>query len=502
MDRTLLIWQPSASSGVWMPISKIGSSGGVLGGSVGNSLLGFTCSNWLGRDTIVGVAYGGSVGIWSCEVDPASETADDVGTRWLQVSHVTGHFGAVKDITWPPCGSYLMSCSSDQTTRIWGEIERGRWVEVGRPQVHGYELVQIAAIGAGKELKHRFVSGGDEKVIRAFDAPADTVRRLTEKTTYVPEEGEDDGVTREERAFVPALGLSNKGGDVDRLKDDEVDLGDPDTEAQGALPGERDLGITTLWLEVRKLLGHQGEILSLESNAGCKGRSESGSPVVVASTCKARDADTAAIRIWNVDEATCTTVLEGGHKSSVTSLGFAKDGRRLASSGKDRCVCIWEINIDVVVNSSAPPGAMIAKIENAHKRIVWCLDWCKVPGKEDYLATGSRDGTVKIWKVGDVSSPGMVEVQSISFQRQSVTAIAFAPSGEVIAIGFESGKIMLMKLESDFASNQVLTEEIEGGHKSTVKRLRWRPGEREVMTLASCGLDNAVRIFEVFINQM
>lgn len=40
------------------------------------------------------------------------------------------------------------------------------WYEIARPQIHGYDLQCLSMIH-----RYKFVSGADEKVIRAFDAP-------------------------------------------------------------------------------------------------------------------------------------------------------------------------------------------------------------------------------------------------------------------------------------------------------------------------------------------
>ncbi len=42
------------------------------------------------------------------------------------------------------------------------------WHEIGRPQIHGYEMKCLAFIGSNQQ---RFVSGADEKILRIFDAP-------------------------------------------------------------------------------------------------------------------------------------------------------------------------------------------------------------------------------------------------------------------------------------------------------------------------------------------
>ena len=42
------------------------------------------------------------------------------------------------------------------------------WHEIGRPQIHGYEMKCLTFIGSNQQ---RFVSGADEKILRVFDPP-------------------------------------------------------------------------------------------------------------------------------------------------------------------------------------------------------------------------------------------------------------------------------------------------------------------------------------------
>lgn len=70
---------------------------------------------------------------------------------------------------------------SDQTTRIHtaipeingDEMSTSSWHEVGRPQVHGYDLLGVVSLDP-----LRFVSIADEKVARVFGAPRSFVRTL------------------------------------------------------------------------------------------------------------------------------------------------------------------------------------------------------------------------------------------------------------------------------------------------------------------------------------
>ena len=210
---------------------------------------------------------------------------------------------------------------------------RCRWMEVGRPQVHGYDMTSIVCIGGGddsdetdggggSEPRHRFVSGADEKVLRVFDAPSSTLRllssisRLRDTVTHSNEFLSKGSSWRFERAFMPSLGLSNKATvdtDMESSKFsgpvDNNDLAQTlDMAVELRLPSERDLGVTTLWPETRKLFGHESELVCLDSYRAPVGIGES---TLVASSCKARNnVASAAIRLWDVKKGKCVGVLK------------------------------------------------------------------------------------------------------------------------------------------------------------------------------------------------
>ena len=96
----------------------------------------------------------------------------DIGQVSLRVNLPGHHFSF---ITKDPLAS------TDQTSRIhapWTRAVDGienvtTWGELGRPQIHGYDMTCVAPIS-----RLRFVSGADEKVVRVFDAPRGFARSL------------------------------------------------------------------------------------------------------------------------------------------------------------------------------------------------------------------------------------------------------------------------------------------------------------------------------------
>lgn len=53
------------------------------------------------------------------------------------------------------------------------------WHEIGRPQIHGYEMKCLAFIGSNQQ---RIVSGADEKILRIFDAPKNFLENFSRIT--------------------------------------------------------------------------------------------------------------------------------------------------------------------------------------------------------------------------------------------------------------------------------------------------------------------------------
>ena len=83
--------------------------------------------------------------------------------HWQSIATISGHYDHVQDISWEPNGEFLVSVSTDQTTRIHAPwVHKGcgiTWREIARPQIHGYNLQCICMLSPVL-----FVSGADEKV--------------------------------------------------------------------------------------------------------------------------------------------------------------------------------------------------------------------------------------------------------------------------------------------------------------------------------------------------
>ncbi len=165
-------------------------------------------------DAIIANGYSGSLHLWRKEVASASTDAASSSSsshtfsRWSPGVTVSGHAGSVNDLSWDAEGEYLLSTSSDQTTRLWAPwtqhaipaaasaaasvvSSQPSWHEISRPQLHGYDLNCLAPIYDPNHTRaHCMASGADEKVLRVFWAPVpflETLKHISGVETIEPE---------------------------------------------------------------------------------------------------------------------------------------------------------------------------------------------------------------------------------------------------------------------------------------------------------------------------
>ena len=293
----------------------------------------------------------------------------------------------------------------------------------------------------------------------------------------------------------------------------------------------------TLWPEVDKLYGHTNDVVCLTLSGDSK---------YLATACKARNADTASIFIWETTNHTRVSSL-ACHESTVICLRFSPDDRLLVSAGKDRSLCLHQ-RLEGEGRMNGYECVMILK--GAHKRIIWDSCWS---GDSAMLLTGSRDGYCKMWKVLSTSTCNSFELVCIfqfsPFDGASVTSLdmlrePMEDGSWRCCMGSEGGEITVYKvllLEENtknaevgskveeskafpmhtdspatsllqrFSSSLATVEESYKAnalqcHGSSVQRIRWKQPpikqgmdlvSRDVSLFVSSGEDFSVRIFSV-----
>ncbi|KAI9290606.1 WD40 repeat-like protein [Neoconidiobolus thromboides FSU 785] len=433
-DKSIIIWKPDSENGLWLNTAQLGEMGGYN--------LGFYSILFL-NDTLYAGGYYGAVHCFKFNND-----------QWKTIPFYSGHFNQVKSIAFDPKLDYFVTLSLDQTTRCFSN-QGTKWQEIARPQIHGYDLTQLAFV---KSLQ--LASAADEKVLRLLEAPKSFGKLYNQfKNESIFNQEQIDA--RPNDANLPALGLSNK-----EIDQSHIILENP--------PSEEQLLQYTLWPEVDKLYGHGYELLSLAVSPVNK---------YIATTCKANTSQHAVIRIY--DGNTFKELLPPleSHHLSITSLTYSDDDKYLFSSGKDRSISMF-----IKMQSTGNPYKLLYKLEKAHSRIVWGLSIIK----NSILASVSRDGWLKLWTIQE-SGITLLTSLDISVSITCITSINLG-SYDLLALGLESGDITLYKLK-DNELDPIVVDQSDSPAKQ-VNQLAFKTINSQ-LKLAAVANDNSVRVFNI-----
>lgn len=442
-DNSLAIWEPDASTGVWVTVTRLGEISAEKGSTTATgSTGGFWTGLWSpSGETVVSLGRTGSWRLWNHNLEQ---------DRWIQGAGVSGHTLPVAGIAWSKEGDYLLSTSSDQTTRLhakWKRNGQASWHEMARPQIHGYDLNCIDSLGSSQ-----FVSGADEKLLRVFSEPKAVANLLHNLCGF----GGSQIDSMPDAANMPVLGLSNKA--IEAVADDEElppsnhndrDAIDPASIVHKSTlnlnhpPLEDHLSRHTLWPEIEKLYGHGYEISTLAA-------SHDGS--LVATACKASSIDHAVIRIFETREWHEVKPPLMAHSLTVTRLRFSSDDNFVLSVGRDRQWAVFQR-----VGEGTAEYKLLEQNLKGHSRMI--LDCAWAPGQGRVFATAGREKTVKIWaRDGEAGFTCRTTIT----EEHPVTAVDFgdvlmADGRAYLAVGTESGRIRIYALDvkRDFSAIEV-----------------------------------------------
>lgn len=392
-DSSLIIWE-SENAELWTPSHRLGDIS-IWGASTATGTSGgFWRALWLDK-SIATCTRTGSWRLWNRDT-------------WKASPGITGHFRDVTDVAWFR-DNILLSTSLDQTTRLWSvdPSECAQNIdlplrEIGRPQIHGYDMVAIASIS-----ETQFVSAGDEKVLRVFELP----QQVADQIALISGTQQSAFKNLPQVAGATALGLSNKS--------------EPDGEEPVVLPEnprEDHLQRLTLWPEADKLYGHGYEISSLAVSTKLG---------IVISCCKSNSEKHAGLRYCSVNNWHEISPPTFGHSSTVTSLIVSPNGEHILSVSRDRKFMV----VDIASHN------IILDMPKAHSRIIWDGCWCS----DTEFVTVSRDKIVKYWTINGamVRSANVVS-----------PATAVDHQNGLIVVGEESGKISFFNKQLELIHSQ------------------------------------------------
>lgn len=429
-DTALMIWEMDTESGIWVCTSRLGEMS-IKGASTATGASGgFWSCLWFINDStneeyVLATGKTGAIRAYKSVSNDAKYFEETIG--------VTGAVGAITDLRWSIGGEYFMVTSLDQTTRLYAPWKRDQmttWHEISRPQIHGYDMICCDNV-----TKTKFVSGGDEKILRVFEL-TESIRQHLKALGGI--EINDNNEKLPEFATLPVLGLSNKADAQveEETKNDELigELVHKIDEDIHVPPTESYLQRNSLATEIEKLYGHGYEVTCCSTSPNGK---------LIATSCKSNNAKHAVIRVFivNNDYQQSKQVL-AGHNLTISSLKFSPDGRYLLAVSRDRQFSLWEL-----IDENKAEFKLVELNTKPHSRIIWDCSW--LPNASSFV-TVSRDKQMKLW---EIKKEKVVLVNSLKLS-EAITSVSIFKGKvsiglSIIALGLESGQVCVYSTDGN-----------------------------------------------------
>ena len=356
-----------------------------------------------------------------------------------------GHEDRVRAVAFSPTGDLIISASDDCTLRLWDV--RGTCLRI--LQGHQDSVLSVAFAPGGTML----ASGGEDKTVRLWNVCDGKCIRIMH--------GHEDGVWTV--AFNPHDSTLASGSHDSSIKIWSVSTGEALRTLQGHLgwvwsiafaPSGKILlsggaDSVKLWdvsnsQVLKSISGHSNGVWSIAF-------SSQGKILVSAS-------DDKSLRYWDVSNSQILRTVSGHH--NIWSIASCPQGKMLATGGDDKIVTLWD----------AVTGRCL-KTLSGHRDSVWSVSFSpqgnarSIAMPSGSIASGSVDGTVRLWDVATGQCLKILQKHNTSIVR----AVAFSPDGQILASASADSSIHLW----DVTTGQAL--KILQGHLKPVSSVAFSP---------------------------
>ena len=141
------------------------------------------------------------------------------------------------------------------------------------------------------------------------------------------------------------------------------------------------------------------------------------------------------IRLWDIPTAKSNAIFKG-HTKDILCIAFSHDERLIFSGGMDNTLRYWNTKGELKFENNQFKG-WVSCILNISK------------GKQNYIAVGSWDGSVKI-----LNSEYNIH-REIPGGEYAVTSISTDDQGDYLFIAYKNGTIKVMNFEEEESENDV-----------------------------------------------
>jgi len=145
-----------------------------------------------------------------------------------------------------------------------------------------------------------------------------------------------------------------------------------------------------------------------------------------------------SVEFWDVEGKCRLDILKSKALSSIKSLAFSSDGSTLAVGGDTvsdyvdaKYVEIWDINEKKIIH-----------VLDGHSDLVYSVAFSP---DGQLLASGSKDGNVKLWNVKSGKETLPLPEQSNGDSRAEITSVAFSSDGKLLASSHMDGVVTIWR---------------------------------------------------------
>ena len=180
------------------------------------------------------------------------------------------------------------------------------------------------------------------------------------------------------------------------------------------------------------------------------------------------------IRMWDMNEGR-TSALFKGHTKDVLSVAFSQDNRQIISGGRDKTIRLWNII-----------GENKYTIESAHNDWVSAVRFSPDTKQNLFFSIG-WDRKVKLWDKSKMSE--YVPDTETNYSTHYLNALSVAPSGAFVATGGKQGvlKIWSVKQKAESYGLECARAQDMGAEINTVAfspKFFW----------IACGCDDGIKV--------
>jgi len=192
-----------------------------------------------------------------------------------------------------------------------------------------------------------------------------------------------------------------------------------------------------------------------------------------------------SIRFWETSTGYCTKIWNG-HEDWIRSIDITEDGSMVVSGSHDKTVRLWDVRkgecVQIMKEHShhvecvAFSPATLASIDSPDGKTY------KGKGMGSFIASGSRDKTIKIWETATGQS-----IMTLTGHDNWVRDLQFHPSGKFLISTSDDKSIRIWDLTQGRA-----VKSINDAHEHFVACMDFNVNNP---TLATGGVDNVIKIW-------